>query len=67
LPAVWLEQPHLGGCRLDARSRTHHAAELRCLNVRSSQGGDGMSFLTHFAFSAMLLLALWAGFWSHQR
>jgi hypothetical protein len=26
-----------------------------------------MSFLTHSAFSVMLLLALLAGFWGHQR
>lgn len=26
-----------------------------------------MSFLTHAAFSVMMLLALWAGIWSHQR
>jgi hypothetical protein len=26
-----------------------------------------MSFLTHLAFSVMMLLALWAGIWSHQR
>jgi hypothetical protein len=26
-----------------------------------------MSFLTHAVFSLMLLLALLAGFWSHQR
>jgi hypothetical protein len=26
-----------------------------------------MSFLTHVAFSVMMLLALWAGIWSHQR
>jgi len=26
-----------------------------------------MSFLTHSAFSVMLLLALLAGYWGHQR
>jgi hypothetical protein len=26
-----------------------------------------MSFLTHAAFSIMMLLALWAGIWSHER
>jgi hypothetical protein len=27
----------------------------------------GMSFLTHASFSVMLLLALLAGYWGHQR
>jgi hypothetical protein len=28
---------------------------------------NNMSFLTHSAFSVMLLLALLAGYWGHQR
>jgi hypothetical protein len=30
-------------------------------------GVTPMSFLTHAAFSIMMLLALWAGIWSHER
>jgi len=62
LQAFWLEHPSLESRRRHSRYGSLHT-ELCGLVI----GKIAMSFLTHLAFSGMLLLALWAGFWSHQR
>jgi len=51
LPALWLEQPLLS---------TSHRTVCHALS-------RPMTILTHAVFAIMLLLALLAGFWGHQR
>jgi hypothetical protein len=62
---------------VDSARIRHADAGMRCTDLAAFVAGlagadrrkrqTAMSFLTHTAFSVMLLLALLAGFWGHQR